>query len=124
MGKMGTAYIELDEQETIINFSRTENVAHICTSDTTMKTRYNKLCKVNPKHWRLISDSDTFSIYECTPKSLISFRSKVTERDLSDDQRQAMANRLREARKKNSQNSHFMFQITHSYQHRIFSPLL
>lgn len=94
--------ISVDEQETTIQFSRTENIAHICTSDSTMKTKYDKLCKNSPKHWRLVSDDGIFSKYECTPKSLISARAKVTEREFTDEQRQAMADRLREARSKNS----------------------
>ena len=98
MGKNGTAYVLLEEQETTIQFNRTEDVTHICTSDSTMKTKYDKLCKNYPKHWRLISDDGVFSKYECTPKSLISARSKVTEREYTDEQRQAMADRLREAR--------------------------
>lgn len=102
MGKNGTAYVTLEEQETTIQFSRIENTAHICTSDSTMKTKYDKLCKNNPKYWKLISDDGVFSKYECTPKSLISARSKVTERELTDEQRQAMADRLREARSKNN----------------------
>ena len=41
-------------------------------------------------------------MYECMPKSLISARSKVTEREYTDEQRQAMADRLRDARSKNT----------------------
>lgn len=67
-----------------------------------MKTKYNKLCKNNPKHWKKISDDGFFAKYECRPKSLISARSKVTEREYTDEQRQAMADRLREYHKKNS----------------------
>ena len=40
-------------------------------------------------------------LYECMPKSLISARSKVTEREYTDEQKQAMADRLRDARSKN-----------------------
>lgn len=100
MPKNGTAYIMMEEQETTIQFNRVNDFARICTSDTTMKTKYDKLCKNNPKHWKQISNDGIFSTYECTPKSLISARSKVTERELTDEQRQAMADRLREARNK------------------------
>lgn len=50
MSKNGTAYALLQEQETTIQFSRLDDVAHIYTSDTTMKTKYDKLCKNSPKH--------------------------------------------------------------------------
>jgi hypothetical protein len=105
MGKNGTAYVNLDEQETTIQFNRIEDVAHICTSDSTMKTKFNKMCKESPNHWKLIEEDEVFSFYECRPKSLISYRSKVTERNLTDEQREAMAQRLREARYKSSQDS-------------------
>lgn len=100
MGKNGTAYVNLQEQETTIQFNRQEDVAHICTSDTTMKTKLDKICKNNPTYWKLISDDGVFSTYECTPKSLISFRSKVKQREFTDEQRQIMADRLRAARNK------------------------
>lgn len=101
MGKIGTPFVTIDEQETTIQFSRQEDIAHVCTSDSTMKTKFDKLCKNSPKHWKLISDDGIFSTYECAPKSLISFRSKVTQREFTDEQRQAMADRLRAARSKN-----------------------
>ena len=100
MSKNGTAYALLQEQETTIQFSRLDDVAHICTSDTTMKTKYDKLCKNSPKHWKKISEDEVF-LYECMPKSLISARSKVTEREYTDEQKQSMADRLRDARSKN-----------------------
>ncbi len=100
-----TASVSIDEQETTIQFNRTDNCARICTSDSTMKTKYDKLCKNNPKHWKKISDDGCFSKYECTPKSLISARSKVTEREYTDEQRQAMADRLRESRNKTIQDA-------------------
>ena len=108
MAKNGTAYVLFDEQETTIQFKRVDDSARICTSDTTMKTKYDKLCKNSPKHWKKISEDEVFSSYECTPKSLISARSKVTERELTDEQRQAMADRLRESRNKNSQNAQML----------------
>lgn len=102
MGKNGTAYIMLDEQETIINFSRINDVATICTSDTTEKTRLNRLVQSNPTHWKLIDDDGVFSKYQCNPKSLISYRSKPVKRNLSDEDRQILADRLAQGRTKRS----------------------
>lgn len=83
MGKNGTAYILMEEQETIIQFSRIDDYATICTSDTTEKTKLRKLIENNPKHWKLISDDNIFLVCTCTPKSLISYRSKKVERTLT-----------------------------------------
>lgn len=100
MGKNGTAYVLLDEQETTVQFNRINDYANICTSDSTVKTKLDKLCKNNPTHWTLLSDDGVFSSYRCTPKSLISFRSKVAQREYTEEQRQQLADRLREARNK------------------------
>lgn len=100
MGKNGTAYCQLEEQETVIRFSRLDNYADICTSDTTQKTRFDKLCTNNPKHWEKVKEDEVFSFYTCTPKSLISTRAKVTERVLTDEQRQELADRMSKIRSK------------------------
>ena len=89
-----------DEQETIISYSRVDDFADICTSDTTQKTRFNKLCNSNPEHWVKTKEDDWFSYYRCTPKSLISTRSKVTKRTLSDEDRKILAERLAKSRQK------------------------
>ena len=94
----GIASVTLDEQETTIQFNRVNDYARICTSDSTMKTKYDKLCKNSPNHWKIISQDEIFSTYKCCPKTLISARSKITERNLSDEQKQIMADRLRKAR--------------------------
>lgn len=100
MGKNGTAYIMLDEQETTINFSRIGNSATICTSDTTEKTKLNRLVERQPEHWSVVYDDGIFATYRCQPKSLISYRSKPVKRELSEEDRQVLADRLALARNK------------------------
>lgn len=90
-----SASVPIVEQETVIQFNRVGDTARISTSDSTMKTKFSKLCEANPKHWKLVSDDDVYCSYECTPKSLISYRSKVAERELTDEQKQTMAERMR-----------------------------
>lgn len=87
--------VPIAEQETVIQFNRVGDTARISTSDSTMKTKFSKLCEANPEHWKLVSDDDVYCSYECTPKSLISYRSKVSERELTDEQKQVMAERMR-----------------------------
>ena len=76
MGKLGNVYIPVDEQETVIQFSRAEDFATVCTSDKTVQTKLNRLVENNPDNWELISDDGFFSTYRCHPKKLISYRSK------------------------------------------------
>lgn len=98
--KNGRAYCLMEEQETTINFSRMKNYATVCTSDTTQKTRFDKLCDSNPEHWKKIAEDEVFSTYRCTPKTLISARSKVTQRSLTEEQRVAAAERMAARRSK------------------------
>lgn len=91
-----------DEQETIVQISRINGKATVYTSDTTMLTKLHKLMKKNPEEWRLVHQdtvngevvSETF---EC-PKKLISFRASTSSRVMTEEQRQAAAERLRKAR--------------------------
>ena len=99
MSRTGIAYITTDEQETTIQFSRVSDTAIICTSDSTVKTKLNKLCNSSHKHWKQVSDNEIFTVYECTPKSLISFRSKIATREFTDDQKTAMADRIRSTKR-------------------------
>lgn len=98
--KMGTPYVLLEEQETIIRYGRLDDYATICTSDTTQKTRFDKLCKNSPDHWKKTDEDEIFCKYKCTPKSLISTRLKVTERNYTDEQKAAMAERLQNNKNK------------------------
>lgn len=94
--------IPVTEQETVINFTRDSDKATIYTTDTTMRSKLHNLSMKNGKDWVLLNQ-DTDSIdydiisetYQC-PKKLISLR--VLSRTLTEEQRQAAAERLRKAR--------------------------
>lgn len=94
--------IPVNEQETVINFTRDSDKATVYTSDTTMLTKLHKLIKKTPEEWRLVHQdtvdgqvvSETF---EC-PKKLISLRASIISRVMTEEQRQAAAERLRKAR--------------------------
>lgn len=92
--------VHVNEQETVINFMRDSDKAIIYTSDTTMLTRLHKLVEKNPKEWKQIDQgksngeivSETF---EC-PKKLISFRSSTASRVMTEEQRKAARERMKE----------------------------
>lgn len=98
----------LKEQETTINILRDEEMARIYTSDTTIMTKLDKLAESSScPDWKLaeeIYDTEgtlVAKIYE-TKKRLISFRSSVPIREMTEEQREAATERLRkwwEARK-------------------------
>lgn len=91
--------VSLDEQETVINMQRSSDIAEIYTTDRTMMTKLDRLVNDNPD-WnlkqedRLQNDGTVVSkVYTC-PKKLISFRAKQTTRILTDEQKQALRERL------------------------------
>lgn len=100
--------IKVDEQETTINFQRNGEYAIICTSDTTVMNRLDKLAanEAYPR-WSLsnvVKDQDgniVFKYYK-VDKKLISFRANRSHREMSEDRRQASIIRMQEyhARKK------------------------
>lgn len=88
--------VPLFEQETVINIMRDEDIAHICTSDSTMITKLEHRCESNPDEWKKVDENPEYKFYEC-PKNFISFRSKKTAgRELTEEEKLAAAERLRE----------------------------
>lgn len=96
--------LSIEEQETTISFFRDSDVARIFTSDSTVMTRLDKLAERNDApSWKMVEEHRLQSgeivgkSYE-TSKRLISFRSNVVTRELTDEQRKEMAERLHRAK--------------------------
>ena len=97
-----------DEQETVIVFSRNGDMASVETTDSTVLTRLKRYAVANPDEWVLTNvttsqnESDPMRItsicFEC-PKKLVSLRSKSTSpRELTEEERAEIAERMRNAR--------------------------
>lgn len=90
----------LDEQETTISFSRTENKVDIWTNDRTMITKLDALCESCPTMYISTrtgknNDGETMDkSYKIMDKSMISFRTKKRTIQLTDEQRAERAERL------------------------------
>lgn len=92
------------EQETTVNFYRDSDICTVYTSDSTIMTRLDKLAE-NPKapYWKLIKEERNRSgdvvgkTYE-THKRLISFRADISKRELTDEERAEIGNRLKSSR--------------------------
>ena len=97
--------VPVNEQETVITFSRDSNEATIYTSDTTVMTKLDKLCSSSDE-WKLVRidkakmSGNIVSKNYKVKKSLVSFRTRKTKREMTDEQREAAAERLRKARGK------------------------
>jgi hypothetical protein len=94
----------LSEQETSINYNREKKTVDVWTSDRTVMTKLDRLCETAPENYKCIDiaktkDGELISKrYTIVDKSLLSFRSKKVKVNLSEEQKQAKAERLRQAR--------------------------
>ena len=95
--------VSADEQETTINFSRTDKEAEIYTSDNTVLTKIKNMFSSDDCEWKLknvVKDrkGNVVSVFFSVPKKLISLRAKTVKSSLTDEQKQAAAERLKNAR--------------------------
>jgi hypothetical protein len=90
--------IPVAEQETVIQFNRDQSVCTIWTSDSTVMTKLDKLCKTS-EFYKLVKETKTQDgeiagkFYELSDKTRVSFRG--TKVQYTDEQKAAMAERLR-----------------------------
>ena len=97
--------VPLFEQETVINIMRDENIAHICTSDSTMITKLEHRCEANPDEWKKVDENPDYNFYEC-PKNFISFRSKkIVGRERTEEEKRRSAEALAKYREQKRQES-------------------
>ena len=89
----------IEEQEISINASRDDEFATAYCSDRTWITKMDKLVAKSPELFEVIAENDVSKTYRF-PKRLLSIRSTIVQREYTDEQRQAMADRLKAAREK------------------------
>lgn len=103
------AGISTDEQETVIIFGRNGDMASVETTDSTVLTKLKKCADTSPDEWVLTNvttspfESDPTKItsicFKC-PKKLVSMRLKsTTPRELTDEERAEIAERMRGIRR-------------------------
>lgn len=102
--------LNISEQETSVSFSRDSDICTVYTSDTTVMTKLDKLAESNNSpHWKLKEEHKLLNgeligkTYE-THKRLISFRSNITTREMSDEQKEVASERFRKMWKERQQN--------------------
>ena len=100
--------ISTDEQETVIIFGRNGDMASVETTDSTVLTKLKKCADTSPDEWVLTNvttspfESDPTKItsicFKC-PKKLVSLRLKsAAQRELTDEERAEIAERMRNVR--------------------------
>ena len=92
--------VPLEEQETVIQFNRTDDYATIYTSDSTMITKLDKCCDEAPEFYKLQKEdhlrdgSVSGKTYILSDRKMLSFRK--TKRVVSEEQKEiARQNMLR-----------------------------
>lgn len=96
--------VALYEQETVIQFSRDTEEATVWTSDRTVMTKLDRLCEQSDAYSLVDTDvskltREVFSKkYRVADKSLISFRRNKSKREMTPEQREMLAERMRNAR--------------------------
>ena len=89
----------LEEQETVINWLRIDDVIQIYTSDNTMLTKLKKLMASGPDQYTLTDvgyyEGNPCSVTVTTQLRCLSLRAG-NKRDLSDEERQALSDRMKQ----------------------------
>ena len=93
----------IEEQEMCINAMRDEDFATIYCSDRTWITKMDKLVEKSPNLFEVIAETDYGKTYKF-PKRLISIRSSIVIREMTDEQKRLAADRLRNAREQKQNN--------------------
>lgn len=89
----------LEEQETVVNFQRVGDECTIWTSDKTMMTRLDNLCRRSPEYYKMCREEYckgqvVGKFYKLADKTLVSFRSKKVKQNLTDEEKKERAERL------------------------------
>ena len=95
--------LSIEEQEVCINAMRDEEFATAYCSDRTWITKFDKLVEKSPDLFEVIAETDYGKTYKF-PKRLISIRSSIVTREMTDEQKQLAADRLRNAREQKRNN--------------------
>lgn len=92
--------VSADEQETTINYGRTDKEAEVYTSDNTVLTKIKNMFNNNDCQWKLKDvvrdqEGNIVGVFFVVPKKLISLRAKTVKSNLTDEQKRAAAERLK-----------------------------
>ena len=108
--------VTTDESETIIITRKDSPEATITTSDSTMFTKIRRNILADPEHkdWKVQSftrttaDKDPLHFVELIvtcPKKLVSLRSKTATRELTEEQKEAMRERMSKMRRSRGEDT-------------------
>ena len=85
--------LPVSEQEWVISAMRDQDFAIVYSSDSTMNTKLDKLCKNSPEYYSLIEKNKYGNKYKIADKGLVSLRQK--KREVSDEFKEAASERFK-----------------------------
>ena len=93
-------YVPTEEQETTVNFARSEQHATVWTNDITVMTKLNGMCEKSPDNYSVksvtvsnVTGRELAKEYVIADKTLLSFRTaKIT---FSEEEKKKRAERLK-----------------------------
>lgn len=91
------------EQETHIMFNAAEMSAEVCTSDPVIMRKMDKFCSEHPETYTLKYENEQFKGYVVSNKKLFYPHKPRTGRELTDEERVALSERLKAAREKRTE---------------------
>lgn len=103
--------LSVAEQETSISFMRDSDICEVYTSDSTVITKLDKLTESDKApQWKLkeehkLQTGELVGKTYQTHKRLISFRADITTRELTEEQKEAAAERMKEWHGKRKQEN-------------------
>lgn len=83
------------EQEVIITMNAAESEAEVYAVDPVYVRKLDKLCERDPEHYKLLKQDAYSKTYIVTNKKLISFRPAREKRELSEEQRAILSERMK-----------------------------
>lgn len=89
--------LSIEEQELCINAMRDDDFATAYCSDRTWITKFDKLVEKSPDLFEVVAETEYGKTYKF-PKRLISIRSTIVVREMTDEQKQLATERLKNAR--------------------------
>ena len=100
--------VNLNEQETTITFSREGRTVHVWTSDSTVMTKLDRLCREHQENYKLVGigvekrnpENVLDKQYEISDKRLLSFRGARVTREYTEEEKAELRERLSKMRKK------------------------
>ena len=101
---MAKFHLSRIEQETVINFNAAEESVDLHTSDPAWLHKMDKLVEKNPEQFKLIRvdkcQGEIVAKRYIIPKRFVTIRSGDKKRELTDEQRQQAAERMKQIRGK------------------------